>query len=91
MFYYLVVYIYSQINIYNAILSYAAVFSQVGSHLTGGDIFGTVYENAMVNHKIMLPPKALGTVTYVAEPGSYDVTVSYYEYFKVHLCAIANC
>ena len=50
---------------------------QVGSHLTGGDIYGTVYENAMVNHKIMLPPKALGTVTYVAEPGTYDVTVSY--------------
>ena len=45
--------------------------------MTGGDIYGTVYENAMVNHKIMLPPKALVTVTYVAEPGTYDVTVSY--------------
>jgi len=30
----------------------------------------------MVDHKIMLPPKALGTITYIAEPGSYDVTVS---------------
>ncbi|KAF6029446.1 hypothetical protein EB796_012246 [Bugula neritina] len=47
---------------------------KVHSHLTGGDIFGTVYENAMVDHKIMLPPKALGTITYIAEPGSYDVT-----------------
>lgn len=57
-------------------ISYMIGLFQVGSHLTGGDIFGTVYENAMVNHQIMLPPKALGTVTYVAEPGSYDVTVS---------------
>lgn len=48
----------------------------MGSHITGGDIFGTAYENEMVDHKIMLPPKALGTVTYIAEPGSYDVLVS---------------
>lgn len=48
----------------------------MGSHITGGDIFGEVYENDMVNHKVMLPPKALGTITYVAEPGNYNVSVS---------------
>lgn len=48
---------------------------QVGSHITGGDIFATVFENDMVNHQIMLPPKALGTVTYIADPGNYDVQV----------------
>ncbi|KNC46441.1 V-type proton ATPase catalytic subunit A [Thecamonas trahens ATCC 50062] len=45
----------------------------VGSHLTGGDIYGSVFESSLVNHKIMLPPRAMGTVTYVAEPGSYSL------------------
>lgn len=46
---------------------------RVGSHITGGDIYGVVYENVLIKHKIMLPPNAKGTVTYVADPGSYDV------------------
>lgn len=49
---------------------------QVGSHITGGDIYGLVYENSLIKHKIMLPPKNRGTVTYVAPPGNYDVSVS---------------
>lgn len=49
---------------------------QIGGHVTGGDIYGTVYENILVKHKIMLPPKAKGKVTYIAEPGSYTVDVS---------------
>ena len=50
---------------------------EVGDHISGGDVFGSVYENSLVdNHKIMLPPRALGTVTYVAEKGSYSVNVS---------------
>ena len=28
----------------------------------------------MVKHKMMLPPKARGTVTWIAEPGNYTVT-----------------
>jgi len=47
---------------------------KIGSHVTGGDIYGTVFENRMVKHKMMLPPKARGTVTWVAEPGHYTVT-----------------
>uniref|UniRef100_A0AAQ5XC62 H(+)-transporting two-sector ATPase n=1 Tax=Amphiprion ocellaris TaxID=80972 RepID=A0AAQ5XC62_AMPOC len=48
---------------------------RVGSHITGGDIYGMVYENSLIKHKIMLPPRNRGTVTYVAPPGNYDVTV----------------
>lgn len=47
---------------------------KIGSHVTGGDIYGTVFENRMVKHKMMLPPKARGTVTWIAEPGNYTVT-----------------
>jgi vacuolar-type H+-ATPase catalytic subunit A/Vma1 len=50
---------------------------QIGDHISGGDIFGSVYENSLVdNHKIMLPPRALGTITSIAEKGSYTVEVS---------------
>lgn len=44
-----------------------------GSHITGGDVFGIVRENTLIRHKIMLPPKALGRVLYIAEPGNYTV------------------
>uniref|UniRef100_A0A131YYZ1 H(+)-transporting two-sector ATPase n=1 Tax=Rhipicephalus appendiculatus TaxID=34631 RepID=A0A131YYZ1_RHIAP len=46
---------------------------KVGSHVTGGDIYGLVQENSLVQHKIMLPPKSKGTITYIAEPGNYSV------------------
>ncbi|KIJ99567.1 hypothetical protein K443DRAFT_679829 [Laccaria amethystina LaAM-08-1] len=47
---------------------------QVGDHISGGDIFGGVYENSLVdNHKIMLSPRALGTITHIAEKGHYTV------------------
>ncbi|EJT47330.1 vacuolar membrane ATPase subunit a [Trichosporon asahii var. asahii CBS 8904] len=47
---------------------------KVGDHISGGDIFGSVYENSLVdNHKIMLPPRAMGTITHIAEAGSYTV------------------
>ena len=50
---------------------------QVGDHITGGDIFGRVYENSLVdNHKIMLSPRALGMITHIAEKGSYAVDVN---------------
>lgn len=53
---------------------------KTGSHVTGGDIYGYVHENTLIKHKLMLPPKAKGTVTYIAEPGSYDVNVSFLYY-----------
>ena len=45
-----------------------------GDHITGGDVFGSVHENTLLNdHKILLPPRARGTITWVAEAGSYHV------------------
>lgn len=47
---------------------------KVGDHISGGDIFGSVYENSLVdNHKILLPPRAMGTITKIAEKGQYTV------------------
>ncbi|NXH22892.1 VATA ATPase, partial [Bucco capensis] len=47
---------------------------RVGSHVTGGDIYGTVAENSLVQHKLMVPPHSRGTVTYLAPPGHYSVS-----------------
>ncbi|KAG2456880.1 VATA ATPase, partial [Polypterus senegalus] len=47
---------------------------RVGSHITGGDIYGVVLENSLIRHKLMLPPRNRGTVTYVAPAGNYDVS-----------------
>lgn len=46
----------------------------VGSHITGGDVFGMVVENSLVRHKIMLSPKSKGTITFIAPHGHYSVT-----------------
>ncbi|EGW31273.1 vacuolar ATPase subunit A [Spathaspora passalidarum NRRL Y-27907] len=47
---------------------------RVGDHITGGDIFGSIYENSLLDdHKILLPPRARGTITSIAESGSYNV------------------
>ncbi|KAF9433218.1 H(+)-transporting V1 sector ATPase subunit A [Entomortierella beljakovae] len=47
---------------------------KVGDHITGGDAFGAVYENSLVtNHLITLPPRSRGTITFIAEKGSYTL------------------
>lgn len=47
---------------------------QVGDHITGGDIFGTAFENSLLSeHKILLPPRARGTIVSIAAAGSYTV------------------
>ncbi|KAE8211122.1 hypothetical protein CF319_g4144 [Tilletia indica] len=47
---------------------------KVGDHISGGDVYGSVVENTLVkDHKIMLGPRAMGTVTYIAEKGAYTV------------------
>ena len=47
---------------------------KVGDHITGGDCFGSVWENSLLNdHKILLPPRARGTITRIAEKGKYTV------------------
>lgn len=51
---------------------------KIGSHITGGDLFGLVHENTLVKHRLMLPPRAKGTVTFQAPPGNYKVDVNIY-------------
>ena len=46
---------------------------RIGSHITGGDVYGLVQENNLIKHHMMLPPKARGSVTYLAPPGNYTV------------------
>ena len=46
---------------------------RIGSHITGGDVYGKVQENNLILHQMMLPPKSRGTVTYLAPPGNYTI------------------
>eukprot|EP01094_Clydonella_sp_ATCC50884_P022513 TRINITY_DN519_c0_g1_i1.p1 TRINITY_DN519_c0_g1~~TRINITY_DN519_c0_g1_i1.p1 ORF type:complete len:639 (-),score=224.53 TRINITY_DN519_c0_g1_i1:364-2238(-) len=46
---------------------------RVGDLVTGGDIIGSVKESSLVNHRIMVPPKARGTVTWVADSSNYTI------------------
>lgn len=47
---------------------------KVGDHLSGGDVVGVAFENSLVSeHKILLPPRAKGKVTWIVKPGSYTV------------------
>jgi hypothetical protein len=45
-----------------------------GDHITGGDCFGIVWENSLLNeHRILLPPRAKGTIKKMPQKGSYTV------------------
>lgn len=45
-----------------------------GDHITGGDCFGTVFENSLFSeHRVLLPPRARGTITKMPKKGSYTV------------------
>ncbi|KAK8003721.1 hypothetical protein PG989_003440 [Apiospora arundinis] len=47
---------------------------KVGDHISGGDVWGTVFENSFIKvHKVMLPPRARGTITKIASKGEYTV------------------
>ncbi|KAL6756496.1 vacuolar ATP synthase, subunit A [Haematococcus lacustris] len=46
---------------------------KVGDRITAGDIYGIVQENSLVEHRIMLPPGAKGTISYIAPAGQYNV------------------
>lgn len=46
---------------------------KVGDRVTGGDIYGTVEENSLLQHKVMLPPGSKGVITYLAPPGDYNI------------------
>ncbi|GIL61501.1 hypothetical protein Vafri_15933 [Volvox africanus] len=46
---------------------------KVGDRITGGDIYGIVAENSLIEHRLMLPAGARGSVTYIAPAGHYNV------------------
>ncbi|GMH34065.1 hypothetical protein BSKO_01899 [Bryopsis sp. KO-2023] len=46
---------------------------KVGDRITGGDIYGLVQENSLLEHRVMLPPNARGVVSYIAPAGEYNI------------------
>ena len=48
--------------------------ADVGAAVTGGDVLGTVPETPSVLHRIMVPVGVTGTVEWLAEAGSYNIT-----------------
>ncbi|KAJ2937491.1 hypothetical protein O0L34_g17535 [Tuta absoluta] len=47
---------------------------KVGTHIVGGDRFGTVKENTLVkDHSLLLNPLSKGTITYIAPGGTYHL------------------
>lgn len=47
---------------------------QVGSMVSGGDVIGTVFENNLFDeHKILLPPRTQGKISYMAPDGNYTL------------------
>ncbi|KAM9998737.1 hypothetical protein ACTFIY_008398 [Dictyostelium cf. discoideum] len=46
---------------------------KVGDNVSGGDIFGQVVENNLIVHKIMVPPKEMGTIVEIAPAGEYTL------------------
>jgi len=48
---------------------------KLGDMLTGGDIFGIIRENGLFReHRVMVPPRLSGRVTFLAGAGNYKVT-----------------
>lgn len=52
---------------------------KVGDRVTGGDIVGLVPESSLIGHKVMVPPKDMGTITHIAPAGSYTLDDVVYE------------
>lgn len=70
------------------------MFVQVGGHISGGDIYGTVQENTLIKHQIMLPPKAAGNIVHIAEEGNYKIDVSYlnlhWSFYILVMCIVVQ-
>jgi V-type H+-transporting ATPase subunit A len=45
-----------------------------GDQISGGDIYGIVEENTLLTHRLMLPPKEMGVIKYIAPLGKYDLS-----------------
>ena len=44
-----------------------------GAAVTGGEVIGTVRETELIEHRVLVPPGARGTVDWVAPAGAYTV------------------
>jgi V-type H+-transporting ATPase subunit A len=62
-----------QRNLTPAPCTAVVVGPQVGDRITGGDIYGVVRENSLLEHRILLPPAARGSVSWIAPAGSYSI------------------
>jgi len=47
---------------------------KIGDRITGGDIYGVVHENSLMEHRVMLPANARGNITHLAPAGQYSLT-----------------
>ncbi len=46
---------------------------EVGAHVQGGALLGTTPETALIEHRVLTPPEAAGTLTWVAPEGEYTI------------------
>ncbi|HUV36682.1 MAG TPA: V-type ATP synthase subunit A [Patescibacteria group bacterium] len=46
---------------------------KAGAAVTGGEVIGTVRETELIEHRVLVPPGARGTVDWVAPAGAYTV------------------
>lgn len=51
----------------------SGVSVQVGDPVSGGYIFGSVQENELINHKIMIPPRMAGRIKEIVPAGEYTL------------------
>jgi len=54
--------------------TYTAKNVKVGDTISGGDIYGEVQENSIITHQIMATPGSMGTVTFLAPSGKYNIS-----------------
>lgn len=48
---------------------------KIGHMVVGGDIIGSCFENNLFDeHRIMVPPRAKGKITFLAPDGEYTIT-----------------
>jgi len=48
----------------------------VGDVVTGGDLIGTVKENSIIIHRIMVPPGDEGIINFIADTGNFTLKVT---------------
>lgn len=48
----------------------------------------TVFENSLMEHRVALPPDAMGKVTYVAPAGQYSLKVCHLNLFSIIYLAL---